>query len=126
MKTALELLQQTGMIVLSPGEARIVLDALQAAVAHQQRIQALETDLAATLATIRTQESTNQSLTAALEEQRDAGTYMREAYRVQDAYIQAVEALFGRDAHSECLNKASEILASPYTNDEYWLDKDSV
>ena len=126
MKTALELLQQTGMIVLSPGEARIVLDALQAAVAHQQRIQALETDLAATLATIRTQESTNQSLTAALEEQRDGNAAAAEAWRVQDAYIQAVEALFGRDAHSECLNKASEILASSYTNDEYWLDKDSV
>lgn len=126
MKTALELLQQTGMIVLSPGEARIVLDALQAAVAHQQRIQALETDLAATLATIRTQESTNQSLTAALEEQRDGNAAAAEAWRVQDAYIQAVEAMFGRDAHSECLNKASEILASSYTNDEYWLDTDSV
>ena len=126
MKTALELLQQDGMIVLSPGEARIVLDALQAAVTHQQRIQALETDLAVAQATIRTQESTNQSLTEALKEHRRAATYMREAYRVQDAYIQAVEALFGKNAHSECLNKASDILASPYTNDEYWLDKDSV
>jgi uncharacterized protein (DUF1778 family) len=126
MKTALKLLQQTGMIVLSPGEARMVLDALQAAVTQQQRIQALETDLAVAQATIRTQESTNQSLTAALEEHRNVGTYMREAYRVQDAYIQAVEALFGAEAHSECLNKASDILASSYTSNEYWLDKDSV
>lgn len=122
----IELLKQDGMIVLSPREARAIVDALQSVMAQREQIAALEQKLSLANAINKTNESTMHRLREEAEDHRAAATHVHEAYRIQEAYMMAVQALFGASAHSECLNKASDILANRYTNEEYWLDSERV
>lgn len=118
----MEILKQDGMIVLSPREARAIVDALQSVAQQHEQIAALEQKLLLANAISKTNESTMQRLREEAEENRSAAIHVHEAYRIQEAYMMAVQALFGDQAHKECLNKASDFLANPYSTEEYRLD----
>lgn len=120
------LLKQDGMIVLSPREARAIVDALQSVMAQREQIAALEQKLSLANAICKTNESTMHRLREEAEDHRAAATYVHESYRIQEAYMGAVQALFGDQAHKECLDKAGDILANTCSNDEYWLDSERV
>lgn len=122
----IELLKQEGMIVLSPREARAIVDALQSVMAQREQIAALEQKLSLANAINKTNESTMHRLREEAEDHRAAATHVHEAYRIQEAYMGAVQALFGDQAHKECLDKAGDILANTCSNDEYWLDSERV
>lgn len=120
------LLKQEGMIVLSPREARAIVDALQSVMEQREQIAALEQKLSLANAISKTNESTMQRLREEAEQHHNAAIHVHEAYRIQEAYMMAVQALFGDQAHKECLDKAGDILANTCSNDDYWLDSERV